>query len=459
MKRVTLFEHQRLYRGGSKAGENDAQIDPALYDRLRHFDFYHREKNQRVRERKQKDRVFDWGYGYAKAKQWVGVVQVPGLQVEILPKAGANEAITSELAASNLLYMLSVAGMIPLRERDLADVSLTRTSLMEALAAIFAKRLAAQLSRGLERSYQSIEANIRTFKGKLLVTQHVRANAAHRERMYCSFDEYSADTAMNRIFKACCNLLHRTTRKSSTQKALRVSLELLDDVSDVIPSNHVLDSIILNRQNERFADLLTFCRLILAQNSPTGHGGMTRTFALLFDMNVVFERFIGASIKRWVLPAIAKDGIHLKAHLQAKGMQLSLVRNTETQRNEMRLAPDVLLTDPEGAAHLILDTKWKRPDKSRPSQSDIYQLFAYAHRYQSPRNVLLYPCAEGSVPRSYELLKSDHGTRQTLDSCFVDLDRDLRKDFNKIICSLKAIVQESQAASAAPCGSERSSGI
>ena len=77
--------------------------------------------------------------------QWVGVIQVPGLQVEILPKIdeadlnGKNEKETQ--ARSNLLYMLSVAGQVPVRERDVARLASRKASLSETLAAIFADRL------------------------------------------------------------------------------------------------------------------------------------------------------------------------------------------------------------------------------------------------------------------------------------------------------------------------------
>ena len=120
-------------------------------------------------------------------------------------------------ARSNLLYMLSVAGQVPVRERDVARLASRKASLSETLAAIFADRLRRELLRGPERAYIRREENLRQFKGKLLIAQQALHNAAHRERFFCRFDEFSEDTLMNRIFRAACQVLLDATHTPSTQ--------------------------------------------------------------------------------------------------------------------------------------------------------------------------------------------------------------------------------------------------
>src|SRR3954468_21825588 len=69
--------------------------------------------------------VFDWSRLHDfRATNYVGVVQVPGVSVEILPKI--DDPIGSHLdenlrqrAQSNLLYMLSLTKNLPIEERDL----------------------------------------------------------------------------------------------------------------------------------------------------------------------------------------------------------------------------------------------------------------------------------------------------------------------------------------------------
>ena len=81
MKRLVVNEHTRIERGQEPwpRSPGRAFLDDRLYDRLRTFDRTNRES---------RDRVFDWSDGYARTTQWVGVVQVPGVQIEILPKIG-----------------------------------------------------------------------------------------------------------------------------------------------------------------------------------------------------------------------------------------------------------------------------------------------------------------------------------------------------------------------------------
>ena len=143
--------------------------------------------------------MFEWSEGFVRATQWVGVVQVPGLQVEILPKvdvlaAGAEVGggTAEHEARRNLLIMLAVSGDVPVRSRDIARLAARRAILSETLAEIFADRLRRELLRGPERGYVEQVENLRQFKGKLLVSRHVVRNAAHRERFWCRYDEFVA---------------------------------------------------------------------------------------------------------------------------------------------------------------------------------------------------------------------------------------------------------------------------
>ena len=59
------------------------------------------------------------------------------------------------------------------------------------------------------------------------------------------------------------------------------------------------------------------------------------------------------------------------------------------------MKPDITLLNESGKPVVILDTKWKILDsndnKRGVSQSDIYQLLAYAQQYKCNTVVLIYP--------------------------------------------------------------------
>ena len=81
----------------------------------------------------------------------------------------------------------------------------------------------------------------------------------------------------------------------------------------------------------------------------------------------------------------------------------------------------------------ILDTKWKLLDltdsKLNVSQSDLYQMLAYATRYGCPDIVLLYPhhqgmSAEHGVLRQFEFLNDQGEGMQRVCIATVNLGRE-----------------------------------
>ena len=432
MKRLVVHEHTSIIRWDEKgARPSSLHLERRLYDRLKRFDQY---------GRKEADRVFSWGDDSTRTTQWVGVSQVPGLQIEVLPKIDDTDIKKDEKkqiqARSNLLYMLSVAGRVPVRDRDFARLASRKAPLSETLAAIFADRLRRELLLGPERAYMRREENLRRFRGKLLIAQQTLHNAAHRERFFCRFDEFSEDTLMNRIFRAACRVLLDSTRTPSTQDRLRHCLLLLDSVKDVFVHDELFDQITITRQNERFADVLRFCRLILQERSPTVQSGSERSFSLLFDMNRVFEDFVAAFLKKQVIPHL--DGYRL--YPQAKNQRLHLM--TSKGRGVLPLRPDLLIRA-SGDRRFVLDTKWKQLSgegaRGGVGTDDLYQLYAYTRRYDCRRSVLLYPQVNGAQCRDFCIEDTTGGQ---VGVRFINLRRDLHKDRDKLVLELTHIVKE-----------------
>lgn len=444
MKRLVVSEHTRIERraGDAPVGAGDlACLEGHHYDRVRAFD--------RV-DREERDRIFEWSDGFARTTQWVGVVQVPGVQIEILPKVDAlsdlGEVRDPEQARyevrRNLLYMLSVSGDVPVRNRDVARLALRQAPLSETLAAIFADRLRQELLLGPERAYQEHEANLRCFKGKLSIARQALYNAAHRERFYCQYDEFSDDTLMNRIFRASCRVLLEVTRTPATQDVLRHCLLLLDGVADVEVQGADFARISLNRQSQRFEDVLRFCQLLLSGRTPTIEAGGVRTFSLLFDMNKVFERFVVAFLRRYVAPRLPgvevfPQALHHKRHLmESEGAGV------------LRLEPDVLVESPGN--RLIVDTKWKllapgKRGRGGVGDADLYQLYAYTRRYGCKRSVLLYPFVPGLEPREFGVLDANGSfSGERVSVRHVHLDRNLQQEDQRhaLTEELEAILRE-----------------
>ena len=102
-----------------------------------------------------------------QVKNFVGVISTPdGTHIEILPKTSeSNQNI--EDARGLLFKLLSVVPELPFIETTDAELRLFDKPLIEPLIAIFLKKLANLVRRGIRKDYQRIEAEERFLKGQL----------------------------------------------------------------------------------------------------------------------------------------------------------------------------------------------------------------------------------------------------------------------------------------------------
>lgn len=440
MKRVTLRERGRIHRTryGRTPGEDGPDacwLEARVFDRLLAYDRSRGDGS-----------IFDWRVDEARAGQWVGVVQVPGLLLELLPKIDSTVYDLEEgstLARDNLLVMLGEAGHVPLRSRDLADLATRKAPLHETLITLFARRLRFELLRGADCGYVGEVDDLRLMRGKLVMGRHVARNAARRDRFTCAFDEFTVNTELSRVLKASCRALLGRTRSSEAHEALSHCMLMLDAVADEVDARPLLDRIVITRQNERFADLFAFSRLVLQQLSPTATGGRSTVFSLLFDMDRVFEGFISAMVRR----AVRTFGDGTRVFPQAKTRRRYLMDGD--QGGILNLKPDILLEGPGG--RLVIDTKWKRLGsftqrrQAGLAAADLYQLYAYTRRYGVSRSILLFPHVPGSVERDFSPLTANgepDGSGVVLR--FVHLHRNLRRraEFRGVVDDLAALVQD-----------------
>ena len=108
-------------------------------------------------------------------------------------------------------------------------------------------------------------------------------------------------------------------------------------------------------------------------------------FGLLFEMNILFEEYVGRQLAR----ALAGTGLRVTT----QGGHRDCLFEGETGR--FRTRPDLIVRRGSQIA-LIIDTKWKRikridDPKRGVRQTDVYQLMAYGRLYDCPNVMLLYP--------------------------------------------------------------------
>jgi 5-methylcytosine-specific restriction enzyme subunit McrC len=426
MLRLTVLERGRIMRSDSdvdsvERGTPSRRVLPQrLYDRLY--------RSEAAREDRGEAGVFLWRRNHCLVGPWVGVMQIPGLQLEILPKTDESAAQDSDQEVrdirGNLMEMLLRGGLGAVRARGVADLALKRGNLHDQLVDAFLDRTMFELRRGLDRGYATEEDNLSTLRGKLVLSRHVALNAAQKARFYCRHDVLNEATQISVRLKQACRVLAARVLPVTVLVKCQQVLALLDDVPDP-PFRHREPDPVFTRQNERFADIYGFACMLLEGQAPDARRGEVETFSLLFDMEQVFERYIAAFLKSEVVPRFVATTLWPQASGQRHHLYL------DEQEKVLRMAPDLLFVHKTASAKrtLIVDTKWKRLSDEkggRPSRADLYQIYAYLHRYECQRLYLLYPMAPSVLQRDLQALARHAGDPVgTVGVRFVDLNRKL----------------------------------
>lgn len=326
-----------------------------------------------------------------KVQQFVGLAHLCGRDIEFLPKieSQVGDAPTS-VVRHNLLRMLLVAHDVDVHVPGRASATLSDASWLDAFIRIFCLELAEQVRRGLTRRYHADEDDLATLRGRLVVEEQLRRNFIHKERVACEFDELDEDHLLNQVFKLALIRMGRCARSIGAQRLVHELALGFDGVSTPARSKGWWRKVSLDRLSARFTQPLRMAQMFLDGTSPDVSHGNAESYALLFDMNDLFEKFVGRELRRCLQPQ------GLRVHLQHA--RYHLMRDPSNGANLFALRPDIVVFE-DGKTVCIADTKWKRllleERKLGVQQGDLYQMLAYADRYACNSILMLYPYQAG----------------------------------------------------------------
>lgn len=357
----------------------------------------HARQMERLRRRHGFDVFARTGETTLTALNYVGAVQFGELTVEVLPKV---EGMGDTTIRRNLVAMLSLAYGLEVSIGEAAGVATQRFGLLEFLVRLFVNKLFAELHRGLVRRYESREENLSVLRGRVLIGEQVRRNLAAPDKFYCGFEEFTEDNPLNRILKAALRLLVAFSRNVENQRSLAELLLAFEGVETIDRRSLPWHEVRVDRLSARYLPCFNLAKLFLQQTPPDVTAGNAAGLSVFFDMNRLFEEYIG----RIAVKALRPLGFDVR--LQEARSHLAYDENEEC--NAFLLRPDIVGRVGNKPAWII-DTKWKAlsQDESREgvSQDDMYQMYAYSQRYSCPEVVLMYPHHAG--------LGSNSGTRRT----------------------------------------------
>lgn len=306
------------------------------------------------------------GGAFVQAKNYVGVICLPsGFQVEILPKLDAPEDKLRRLVVEMIRTLKNFTNKKFLN----TELDTAKLPLYEIFIRAYLEMVLDLVKRGLRSSYILREENLNFFKGKLLVKENLRHNIAHREKFFVAFDEYSLDRPEHRLIKSTLLKLLHTTHE---QKNFMLVNRLLADFDSVAQSfNYHKDfaEVSIDKLNRDYKAVMEWTKIFLSDESFTSFAGKMNVTALLFPMEQLFEAYVAAQIKKFF------TDFNVKIQAQEK----CLFNNSQNYK----LRPDIILDD----GKIIMDTKWK----FEISSGDMYQMFAYAKRYDAEKIFLICP--------------------------------------------------------------------
>lgn len=328
-------------------------------------------------------RYFRVGRRHIEFNHHVGYLQVGQTAIEVLPKADrGTEAGADGRWKQALLAMLEVARGLDLHSPTDAAQSVDRATLLELLSGAFVREVATILRQGLARAYRTQESNGTTLRGRLLMTEHVRENVVRADRFYVRFATFDGDIAVNRILGETLRVIADLPVSPGLRARAAEQGARFESFTPIELRSRLFERLTLGRSTARYERALGLARMILEEVAPALVSGRTSVFALMFDMNRLWEDFVAALFRRARVPGIEVQTQSSRVFWRAEQSRRKLVR------------PDLLVRDAaSGEALLVVDTKWKVPTDGVPSDDDLKQMFVYNELFRCGAAVLLYPAA------------------------------------------------------------------
>jgi 5-methylcytosine-specific restriction enzyme subunit McrC len=362
----------------------------------------------------------------------VGVVEVDGVVIEILPKVNDGETEADrDVARQTLSKMvrayLEVSGppSRAMRRLDPARLDASRGPIGERVYELFLHEAEAALQKGVRSGYSPVREGLPYLRGRLDVGRQARQLPVQQHRFNVAHRRFDANRPENRLIKTA---LERVGSRS-LEPARRMRARQLAAMLDGVPTSNSISADLASWDRGRllahYQPVEPWCRLVLEPMIGTRQGA-DHADALLWRTDRLFEMVLEMALRRRL------QGQFSGWQLVLQGSQLATATPTSGPGNYLGrthdgkpaflLKPDFRLLEGEQNV-AVLDAKWKvatgdltsdeesladltethdQDDVAEPSlptgtarisASDVYQLHAYGHVFLKGEGVLVvfYP--------------------------------------------------------------------
>ncbi|MDD4310596.1 MAG: restriction endonuclease [Candidatus Cloacimonetes bacterium] len=333
-----------------------------------------------------KIRYFNLIHNGVEFCEYVGVLQVGSIQIEVLPKLDkSNDDINTW--RDRLIGMLKEVGMFRVSAPSKGMLTIKPNSILELYFDIFITEVEYLVRTGLVKQYRKQTLNHTALKGSLDFPGHIAKNLVHKERFYTKTSVYDYDHIWHTIIRQTIDLIRILSQNTDLHNRIGALNLNFPEITPVRISEQTFNNLIYSRKTESYRAAIEIARLLLLSFHPDLASGNNHVLALMFDMNLLWESFVYHSLRKL-----------FRTHLAPYNVRAQTSTPFWRASNYWRtLRPDILIESKNDDRRFVLDTKWKDVSNIGPSSSDLQQLFAYSQFFFSSKNALLYPCRSDSI--------------------------------------------------------------
>ena len=338
---------------------------------VRHF------KALSILNAKHNDKYFKVRHNGILFKQYVGVIQIDGLTIEILPKID-NDKKDEAAWQGALLGMLKVTHKLKVQNLEEASVKKQQLYLLDLFFESYLTEVQLLIHQGLIKQYYKETGNVKALKGKLEFAGHLSKNLVHKERFYTTHQVYDRDHLIHRVLAQALDIISNLTKGSYLHSKCKTTQLDFPDVRCIKANENTFSKLPKNRKTSPYETALSLARLIILNYAPDVSSGSEKMLALLFDMNSLWEQYVLARLKQ-----VSCHGIKIYGQ-DSKGFW-----------NGISIRPDIVIEKDE--ERIVIDTKWKNIDHANPSTNDLRQMYVYNDYWNAGKAVLLYPSNTNAI--------------------------------------------------------------
>ena len=366
-KIITVFEHQSLKAGQKINGESFS------HDQLKSFQNFYGEKGVPY---------FTLIHNGIKFNEYVGVIQVGDTVIEVLPKT--DKSNDANEWRKMLIQMLKVVVVFDIHAPTTSQLNLKSNSILDLYFEMFIQNVEYLLHSGLVKKYKKVEGNSTALKGAIVFPKHIRQNITHQERFYIRSTVYNVEFDLHKILYKTIILISKINTNPELQSRIGELLLNFPEMPDIKVTENTFTKIHYDRKTLSYQGAIDIAKLLLLQYHPNISTSRNNVLALMFDMNLLWEKFVYVSLKKH------KDSPTIITAQNSKRFWQSKTGNKSTIR------PDIVINNNQQQC-LVLDTKWKNLNGKNPSLEDLRQMYVYHEYFNATQVGLIYPDSKTSI--------------------------------------------------------------